>query len=177
MVFLKMGLLCFPQKENADSYGSHQFLKLKYDGVKHHFAMKRPIENIKVRGRFLGVFILVIYQYFVGAIHIFFGLSMLLGIFSAASYSITPTVYSVYTLVYGCLTFVFTYFVWKGKRLGWIGTVTVSLFVIIVDTLALLSLFNVLGIPKIAGLGEIPYSLIIVIYLLQNHVRVKYGIQ
>lgn len=138
--------------------------------------MKKPIENIKVRGRLLGVFVLVIVQFFVGVIHIFFGLSTLFGSFSVASYSITPTVYSVYTAVYGCLTFIFTYFVWTGKRLGWIGTAAVSLFVIIADTLAASSLFNVLGIPMIAGLGEIPYSLIILIYLIQNHVRIKYSI-
>ena len=138
--------------------------------------MNKPIENINVRGRFLGVFVLVIVQFFVGVIHIFFGLSMLLGNFSIASYSITPTIYSGYTLVYGCLTFVFTYFVWTGKRLGWIGTAAVSLFVIIADTLAASSLFDVLGIPRIAGLGEIPYSIVILIYLLQNHVRLKYSI-
>lgn len=138
--------------------------------------MKKPIENINVRGRFLGVFILVIVQYFVGVIHIFFGLAMLLGNFSLASYSITPTVYSIYTLVYGCLTFAFTYFVWAGKRLGWIGTAAIALFVIFADSLAVFSLFNVIGIPKIAGLGEIPYSLVILSYLLQNHVRLKYNI-
>jgi len=138
--------------------------------------MKKPIENINLRGRLIGVFVLVIVQFFVGVIHIFFGLSILFGSFSLASYSITPTAYSVYTLVYGCLTFVFTYFVWTGKRIGWIGTSAVSLFVIIADILAASSLFNVIGIPRIAGLGEIPYSLVILIYLLQNHVRLKYSI-
>ena len=138
--------------------------------------MEKPIEKIKVRGRFLGVFILSIVQCVFGVIHMFFGLSMLLGSFSVASYSITPIVYSVYTLVYGCLTFVFTYFIWKGKRLGWIGTLAVSLFVITADALVVLSVFNFLGIPDIAGLGEIPYSLVIIIYLLQKHIRIEYGI-
>ena len=139
--------------------------------------MKRPIENIKPKGRFLGVLVLVILQYLVGFIHIFFGFLLLLGNYtSVTSFSTAPMIYNFYTLAYGLLVVFFTYLFWKKRRLGWIGTVAVSLFVIIVDTLALFDLINVLGIPKTAGLGEIPYSLFILFYLFEDHIRLKYSI-
>jgi hypothetical protein len=139
--------------------------------------MKKPIENIKVRGRFLGVFIVVIIQSLVGFIHIFFGSILLLGSYVPVSSSSTlPIIYSLYTMVYGILTTFFAGLFWKEKRLGWIGTIAVSLFVILVDTLALFDLFNFLGIPKTAGLGEIPYSLILLFYLFEEHIRLKYNI-
>jgi hypothetical protein len=56
----------------------------------------------------------------------FFGILMLSGNFSVAFNSGTPIIYRVCTLVYGCLTFFFTYLVWKIRRLGLIGTVAVS---------------------------------------------------
>ena len=139
--------------------------------------MNKPIENINVRGRFLGIFILATVQSLIGFIHISFGVVLLLGSYvPVASFSTAPLIYNSYTLVFGLLTVFFTYLFWKGKQSGWIGTVAVSLFVTVVDTLALFDLFNFLGIPKTAGLGEIPYSLIILFYLLQNHVRLKYSI-
>jgi hypothetical protein len=127
------------------------------------------------RGRFLGVVVLVGLQLIVGVIHIFFGFVMLSGSF-AVSFTSTPVVYSIYTLVYGCLTFVFAYLLWLGKPSGWIGTVAVSLFVIIADTLTVLNLFTGLGIPASAALGEIPFSIIVIGYLIQSHVRTKYNI-
>ena len=138
--------------------------------------MERSEKFLSFRGRFLGIVILVVIQFMVGIIHIFFGLAMLSGNFSVASYSITPIVYSVYTLVYGGLTFFFTYLLWVGNRMGWIGTMIISLFVILADTLTAFNLLNVLGIPKVAAIGEIPYSILILTYLLQNHVRSKYSI-
>ena len=139
--------------------------------------MKKPIENIKVRGRFLGVFILVIFQTLVGVIHIFFGSVLLFGSYvPIASSSTVPLIYSFYTLVYGFLTIVFTYLFWKERKLGWIGIVAISLFIIIADALALFDLYNILCIPKTAGLGEIPYSLIILFYVFEDHVRLRYNI-
>ena len=137
--------------------------------------MNNKRNDITFRGRYLGVIVLAVVQYIVGIIHISFGLIMLSGNFSMNSSLITSTIYSLYTLVYGILTFVFTYLFWKGKRLGWIGTIMVSLFVILADTLTVLNLLSVLGIPKIAAIGEIPFSTLIIFYLLQNHVRSKYN--
>ena len=74
------------------------------------------------------------------------------------------------------MTIVFTYLLWKGKRLGWIGTVAVSSFVIIADILTIFDLITFLGVVKTAGIGEIPYCLVIIIYLLQTHVRSKYRV-
>ncbi len=140
--------------------------------------MKRPTNVVIFRGRFLGIAVLVVVQFIVGIIHVVFGFALLSGSFSFSSYSILPIVYTVYTLVYGWLTLFFAYLMWAGKRSGWIGTVAVSLFMILVDTLAVLGLSNVLGIPspKVAAIGEIPFSILVLIYLLQQYVRSKYNI-
>jgi hypothetical protein len=127
------------------------------------------------KGRFLGVAVLVAVQLLVGVIHAAFGFALLLGSFSTA-FSLTPVVYSVYTLIYAVLTLLFAYLVWAGKRSGWIGTVIVSLFVIFVDTLTVLGLLSFLGIPKFAAFGEIPFSILVIAYLVQPHVRSKYRI-
>ena len=140
--------------------------------------MKRTKQDVTFRGRYLGIVLLVIIQLIIGLIHLTFGLAMILGYYSVATYSIFPMVYSVYTLVYGLLTLFFTCFIWMGKRFGWIGTIAVSLFIIIVDSLAVFDLVNILSIPVpiIAAIGEIPFSILVVVYLLQNHVRAKYNI-
>lgn len=139
--------------------------------------MKKPLENIKASGRFLGVFVLVIFQTLVGIMHIFFGSILLFESYvSIASSSTAPLIYSYYTLVFGLFTIVFTYLFWIEKRSGWLGTTAISLFVIVADILALLDFFNVLGIPNTAGLGEIPYSLFVLFYLFENHIRLKYRI-
>ena len=143
-----------------------------------HVNMKRSKGGVSVRGRFLGIAVLVVVQFIVGIIHVLFGFALLSGSFLVASYSVMPTVYTFYTLVYGWLTLFFTYLIWVGKRSGWIGTVAVSLFVILVDVLAVLDLSNVLGIPspKVTAIGEVPFSILVLVYLLQYHIRSKYNI-
>ena len=140
--------------------------------------MKRSTKDVTFRERFLGITVLVVVQLIVGIIHVIFGFTLLSGGFSVVSYSMIPMMYTFYTLSYGLLTLFFAYLIWLGKRSGWIGTVAVSLFVIIVDILAVLDLSNVLGIPvpKVAAIGEIPFGILILVYLLQYHVRSKYGI-
>jgi hypothetical protein len=138
------------------------------------------------RGRFLGVSVLVGVQVVNGLIHVFSGLVLVLGSYVAVASSSAALFFGVYNLVYGVLTVFFTYLFWEGKRLGWVGTVAVSLFVIIEDVLAVLNLLDVPSILEAAVFGEIPYGacmiarslmhLLITIYLLQNHVRTKYGI-
>jgi hypothetical protein len=139
--------------------------------------LKRTKQDVNFRGRYLGILFLVGIQFIVGLIHLTFGLALILDYYSFVSYS-TTMIYSVYTLVYGFLTIVFTYLVWKGNRIGWIGTVAISIFVIIVDSLAVFNLSNILCIPspKFAATGEIPFSILILVYLLQGHVRSKYNI-
>ena len=139
--------------------------------------MKMSKSDVTFKQRYLGIMFLVIVQLIVGLIHIVFGLALISGIFSFSTH-LTTIIYSLYTLVYGFLTVFFTYLVWKGKRLGWIGTVAISVFVIIVDSLAVFDLSNILGIPapKFAAMGEIPFSILVLAYLLQYHVRSKYNI-
>jgi uncharacterized membrane protein (DUF2068 family) len=117
------------------------------------------------RGRNFGITVLVVAQYIISVIHGSLGLVLFFA---------SPDVYSVYTIVFGVLVAVFAYGLWNGKKLGWIGTVAVSIFVIIVDSLTLLNLPSTPGIPKFAGFGEITYSVLILVYLLQAHVRANY---
>lgn len=128
------------------------------------------------RGRFLGLAFLVVVQFFIGIIHVVVGFTMFVSGFTLAVFSDTPLIYSVYTLAYGCLTLLFAYLLWTGKPLGWTGTVGVSLFVIVADVLTVLGGLKFLGIPRLAAIGEVPFSLIILAYLLQIHVRSKYGV-
>jgi len=140
--------------------------------------MKDAANVVTFRGRILGIAVLVAVQFIVGIIHVIFGFALLSGSFSFDSYSTLSMVYTVYTLVYGWLTLFSAYLIWAGKRSGWIGTVAVSLFVILMDIIAVLGLSNVLGIPspKVAAIGEIPVNILVLIYLLQHHVRSKYSI-
>jgi hypothetical protein len=75
--------------------------------------------------------------------------------------------YNVYTFLYGVLNIIFAYGVWAGKKSGWLGTIIVSLLVIVVDICAVLNITLILGVPKTAALGEIVYSLVVVAYLFQ----------
>ena len=138
--------------------------------------MNEPDRVVTFRGRFLGIGVLVAIQVINGLIHTFFGLLLVLGSYVPTASSTAPSVFSFYTLIYGILTLLFTYLLWKGKRLGWIGTVAVALFVIIADALTVIDLLTFLGIIKTAAILEIPYSLVTVLYLIQNHVRKKCGI-
>jgi len=106
----------------------------------------------------------------------YFALIMFLGNYvKVGSSSTALMIYSFYTLVYGLLFSFFAYLFWKGKKLGLIGT-AVSLFVIIVDALALFDLLNFLGIPTTSSLGEFTYSFIILFYLFEDHIRLRYKI-
>ena len=139
--------------------------------------MKKPDKVVTFRGRFLGISVLAAIQVVNGLIHTFFGSVLVLGVFPPLAASPNAaSIYSFYTLIYGVLSLIFACLLWKGKRLGWIGTVAVSSFVIIADTLTMLDLLTFLGIFKAAGMLEIPYSLVTVLYLIQTHVRTKYDI-
>ena len=131
---------------------------------------KQPIPTYK--GRSLGIVVLTTAQIFIGAIHVFFGLVLL--IFENLSVLQGTIIYDVYTIVFGVLTVVFAFFIWQGKTVGWVGTIVVSLFVIVADSLALLDLPSIPGIPKFAGFGEIMYCALIIIYLCTRKGSDKY---
>ncbi|MGD6851563.1 MAG: hypothetical protein ACQCN6_05825 [Candidatus Bathyarchaeia archaeon] len=124
------------------------------------------------RGRSIGIAILVGLQLLIGVIHAFFGVLLLA--YEDFAFLPTTTVYDVYTVAYGVLTVVFAVYLWRGKRVGWIGTVAVSLFVIVADSLTVLNLPSIPGIPRSAAPFEIIYSVIVVGYLLQSGVRRKF---
>jgi hypothetical protein len=116
------------------------------------------------RGRSIGVTVLTSSQLVIGIIHVFSGL--LLFLFEDFSALSVTAMYDVYTFVYGGLVIVFTIFFWKDMLAGWIGTIVVSLFVIVADSLRLLDLPTIPGIPKAPAFAEIAYSVIVVGYLL-----------
>jgi hypothetical protein len=131
-------------------------------------------EPLTYRGRSLGITALTVAQILIGTVHIVSGL-LLLG-FEVALGTQASIVYDVYTLVYGVLTLIFALRIWQSKKSGWAGTIAVSLFVIAADTLTLLSLPSIPGIPRLAGAFEISYSLLVVFYLLLPEVRKKFGV-
>lgn len=139
--------------------------------------MKKSKNDVTFRGRYLGILVLVIVLSIVGFVHVFFGLALISGNLHFGSYS-TALIYSVYTFVYGFLAVFFSYLLWKEKRTGWIGTVSILIFVIVVDTLAVYNLSNILNVPapNFAAIGEIPFSILILAYLFQDHIRSKYDI-
>jgi hypothetical protein len=107
----------------------------------------------------------------IGSIHLLIGLTLLAAEILNSQVSIA---YDVYTVACGSLVLVFTMYVWQGKKVGWIGTYMVLLFVIASDTLTVLGLPSIPGIPSFAAPTEIGYSIIVIVYLSLPHVRRKF---
>lgn len=122
------------------------------------------------RGRSLGITTLTVLQLIIGLIHIFFGFWLLAS--SQAIIDITSqtsnVIYSVYTFIFGLSTTIFAFGIWLQKNWGSYGTIATALFVIVVDSLTLLDLPSILGVPKFAAGTEIIYSLIVLTYLLSK---------
>ena len=143
--------------------------------------MNNVHQPVEYKGRSLSVVFLITVQVLVGFIHVLFGFWLLTATWMPSSVDIfgsssAPDIYSVYTIVFGFLTLLFAVLLWLQKRGGWVGTLAVLVVVIVADSLTLLDLPSIPGIPKIAGYGEITYSILVTLYLLQAHVRTKYGI-
>jgi hypothetical protein len=132
---------------------------------------KRP-QFPTYKGRSLGITVLTVAQLLIGAIHIVSGVLLLA--FENFSALAATAAYDIYTIVFGLLTLVFALFIWRGKKIGWAGTIAVSVFVSIADALTLLNLPSIPGIPKGPAYTEIAYSVIIIAYLLQEKVRAKF---
>jgi hypothetical protein len=136
------------------------------------YMSKKQTPIITYKGRNFGIVVLTVAQLFIGVIHAFFGLLLLA--FENLSFIQATAAYDVYTFVFGLLALVFALFIWRGKKSGWIGTVAVSLFVILADSLTLLDLPSIPGIPKLPAYTEIGYSVLILVYLGSQSVRKKY---
>jgi hypothetical protein len=133
---------------------------------------KKQPPTITYKGRNIGLVVLVAAQIFIGAIHVFFGFLLLA--FENLNFIQATVAYDVYTIIFGSLTVVFAVLIWQGKKTGWVGTVAVSLFVIVADSLTLLNLPSIPGIPKFAGFTEIAYSVLIIVYLCNSQIRKKF---
>ena len=131
--------------------------------------MKKPPKLPTYKGRNIGTVILTTAQLLIGAIHVFFGIFLLA--FEDWNLIQTTVTYDVYTVVFGVTVTVFALLIWQGKKAGWAGTISVLVFVSVADTLAILDLPSIPGIPKAPALAEISYSLIIIYYLSQRNVR------
>jgi hypothetical protein len=121
-----------------------------------------------IYGRTIGVAALTVAQLIIGVIHVFSG-ALLFAYEDFANLPATAA-YDVYTMAYGLLVLIFAIYFWRGKWIGWVGTVAVSLFVIVADSLVLLDLPSIPGIPKGPAIVEIIYSLIVVLYLLKKQI-------
>ena len=135
--------------------------------------MSAEREPVTVNGRSIGIAILTAEQLFIGVIHFLVGSLLLV---SSSANLPASLAYDVYTAVFGLLVSVFAWFIWKGKKAGWIGTVAVLVFVMVVDTLRVLNLPSIPGIPSFAPPTEITWSIIVIIYLSTKNVRKKFGI-
>jgi hypothetical protein len=112
------------------------------------------------KGRFLGFFVLVILQFLNGTVHAAIGTYL---IFTASG----ELVYNIYTFLYRILNLIFGYGLWSRKKSGYIGTIIVSIFVIMVDISTILGMSLIAGVPRAAAFGEIMYSLFVMVYLFQ----------
>ena len=131
--------------------------------------MSLPRTPPKIKGRSIGIVALTVAQAFIGVIHIIFGLLLLA--YSILGFNEAMLVYDIYTVIFGALTTVFAVLIWQGKVAGWIGVVAVSLFVVAADSLTMLNLPSIPGIPKLAGVAEIIWSVIVIAYLLATWQR------
>ncbi|HSQ48814.1 MAG TPA: hypothetical protein VLL96_03925 [Candidatus Deferrimicrobiaceae bacterium] len=134
--------------------------------------MNRHPEFPTYKGRSIGIVILTTAQLLIGGIHVFFGALLLA--FEDLNVIQATISYDVYTVVFGVIVAAFAFLIWQGKKPGWVGTIAVSVFVSVADTLALLDLPSIPGIPKAPALAEIAYSLIIILYLSKREVRKKF---
>lgn len=133
--------------------------------------MSKKPELPTFRGRSLGITALTAAQVLIGVIHIVSGAVL----FAFENFAVLPSTaaYDIYTLLYGVFVLVFAVYFWQGKRIGWVGTIAVSVFVIVADSLTLLNLPSVPGIPKAPAFAEIVYSVIVVAYLMQKRGKVE----
>jgi hypothetical protein len=134
--------------------------------------MKTKNEPPIIYGRSVGVAALTAAQLLIGLIHIVSG--ALLFAYKDFMHLPATVAYDIYTLAYGIAVLVFAVYFWKGKRVGWVGTLAVSAFVIAADTLTLLNLPSVPGIPKAPAVAEIIYSIIVIGYLLKRLTKGNY---
>lgn len=110
-------------------------------------------------------------QLLIGTIHLMIGLG-LLGIKIVNNQGSLS--YDIYTIAFGSLILVFAVYIWRGKKAGWIGTLAALLFVIVADSLTVLNLPSIPGIPSFAAPTEIAYSIIVIAYLSLPRVRRKF---
>ena len=115
------------------------------------------------KGKYLGILVLVIVQFLGGIVHNIIGFCLIYAVSGVL-------VYNIYTFLYGIFSMIFVYGLWTGKKSGWLGTIILSLFVIVVDVSTVLNVQLIAGVPKSAAFGEIFISIIFIEYLLQHKV-------
>lgn len=119
---------------------------------------------VSFKGKYVGILVLTILQFLNGAIHAVIG-----GAFGVLEIGVMA--YNVYTFFYGISNLIFLYGLWTGKKYGWMGTILVSIFVIVIDVCTIIGIQLIPGVPESAALGEIVISLTILVYLIQPKIR------
>jgi hypothetical protein len=122
-----------------------------------------------VYGKSLGIAILTGLQLLIGLIHLLFGLRLLA--YEDLSALPATAVYGSYTFMFGVLVIVFAYGIWLSKKVGWFGTIAVSVFVIIADSSAFLGSPIIPGTPVSPAAAEICYSSILIAFLLRGRIK------
>ena len=130
-------------------------------------------EPILVKGRNLGIAVLTVAQLLIGVIHVLFGFWLLS---SENSFLHATVAYDIYTIAFGTLTLFFGWLIWQGKAQVGLAQLLFQFFVSVADALTLANLPSIPGIPTFAAPTEIGYSIIVIVYLLQPHVRRKFGL-
>ena len=116
------------------------------------------------KGKYVGVLVLTVVLFLNGAIHTTIGAGL-------AFFGIGEMVYNLYTVLYGILQIIFLYGLWNGKTYAWIGTILVSIFIILIDVCTTLGIQIIPGVPTSAAIGEIVVSLGIIVYLFQPKIK------
>ena len=83
----------------------------------------------------------------------------------------TSTIYGIYTIAFGFGAAILGYGIWLERNWGSFGTIALSLLVIIIDSLAVLDLPTIPGVPKFAALTEMLYSIVVSAYLLELKIK------
>src|SRR5208283_3962608 len=122
---------------------------------------------ISYKGRTIGILTLTVAQLLIGTIHLLIGLG-LLGIKIVNNQGSLS--YDIYTIAFGSLILVFAVYIWHGKKAGWIGTLAALLFVITADSLTVVHLPSIPGMPWFAAPAGIAYMISGIAYLSLPHV-------
>ena len=140
--------------------------------------MNNAHSPITYKGRSLGIVLLTAVQSLVEFIHVLFGFWLLIApritpfVSIIGSSSSAADIYSFYTIIFGFLTLLYARFCIDCRSVG-VGQAPSQSWslLLLLFFFTLLDLPSVPGIPKFACYDEITYSVLVIFYLVQSHIR------